>query len=166
MNLIKISENKSNEKIGILLCDGECINTFDELVIPIINIVNKTENQKLEEFIPDPVLTTQSHFPYNEKILSNTKLIRISYSRNLQDFAFTSIINEKNRANVENFIVTAINNLMNEKVFNNGKFYYLKENESDAISLLKESLHDYDEIDSLMNNAELKNSKFIFLKSN
>jgi len=162
MNLIKISENKLNEKIGILLCDGESINTFDQLVIPLINFVNETENQKLEEFIPDPVLTTQAHFPYNDKILFNTKLIRISYSRNLQDFAFSSIINDKNRANVENLIITAINNLISEKAINNGKFYFLKENENEAINLLKEKMHDYDEFDNLMNYAELKNSIFKF----
>jgi len=163
MNIIKISENKQNEKIGILLCDGECHNTFDQLVVPIINFANKTENTKLEEFIPDPVLSTQAHFPYNDKILLNTKLIRIAYSRNLHDFAFSSIINEKNRANVENLVVTAINNLISERVLNTGKFYFLKENENEAISLLKESLHDYEEFDGILNNAELKSSKFYFL---
>jgi hypothetical protein len=163
MNIIKISENKQNEKIGILLCDGECHNTFDLLVVPIINFANKTENTKLEEFIPDPVLSTQAHFPYNDKILLNTKLIRIAYSRNLHDFAFSSIINEKNRANVENLVVTAINNLISERVLNTGKFYFLKENENEAISFLKESMHDYEEFDGILNNAELKNSKFYFL---
>jgi len=163
MNLIKISENKVNEKIGILLCDGECASTFDQLVIPIVNYANKTENLKLEEFIPDPVLSSQAHFPYNDKLLLNTKLIRIAYSRNLCDFAFSSIINEKNRASVENSVVTAINNLISERVLSAGKFYFLKENELEAISLLKGSLHDYEEFDGIMNNAELKSSKNLFI---
>ena len=162
MNLMKISENKISEKIGVLLTDGDCINTFDELLTPIINIVNKTENQKLEEFIPDPTLSNSAHFPFNEKILVNTKLIRISYSRNLQDYPFTSLINEKNRGIVENFIVTAINNLLNEKIIVNGKYFYLKDNENETINKLKETLHDYDEIENLMNSAELKGSKIIF----
>lgn len=162
MNLIKISENKITEKIGILLSDGNSIDTFDQLVVPIINSVNKTENKKLEEFIPDPINSISANFPYNDKILLSTKLIRIAYSRNLQDFAFSSIISEKNRANVENLITSAISNLVSEKFLNNGKFYYLKENEQEAINLLKESLHDYDDIDSLMTHGELKNSNIIF----
>lgn len=158
MNLIKISENNINEKIGLILCDGECINTFEQLVIPIINIANKIENQKLEEFTPHPVLSTQAHFPYNEKILINTKLIRIAYSRNLNEFAFSAIINDKSRENVENSIINTINNLINERILNTGKFYFLKENENEAISILKESLHDFDEIEAILNSAELKNS--------
>jgi len=161
-NLIKISENKITEKNGILLCDGDSINTFDQLVIPIINSVNSIEEKNLEEFIISKAPTSSSHFPYNEKINENIKVLRISYSRNLQDFGFCNIINEKNRITVENLITKAIANLTNEKILPEGKFINLKDNENEGKDYLKGTLHDYEEFESVLNHGEMKRGKINF----
>lgn len=156
-NLIKISELNRSEKNGILLSDGDCLNTFDSLVIPIINKVNKIPTGNLEEFMASKVQTNSSHFPYNDKIYENLKVLRISYSRNLQDFGFSSIINEKNRSNVENLAKKAIANLINEKILpDNGKWLNLKENEISANELLKTTLHDYEDFENILNSGEMK----------
>jgi hypothetical protein len=155
-NLMKISENKITEKNGILLCDGDSINTFDQLVMPIINSVNLIEDKNLIDFISSKVLTNSSHFPYNDKINENVKVLRISYSRNLQDFGFCNIINEKNRENVENLTTKAIYNLINEKVLPEGKFINLKDNEKEGMDYLKGTLHDFEEFESVLNHGEMK----------
>ena len=60
-NIIKLSQTMPDDKIGCLITDGDCIETFKSLLTPIINEYHNVQNFEFEKC--DSMLTN-SAFPF------------------------------------------------------------------------------------------------------
>jgi hypothetical protein len=180
MNIIKLGENSSEEKIGCVLTDGESLTTFKSLFGPIIaevhkldyelpsgishssnditNLVRNNLNQAAEPFKPPHDFrlrsgnATNDSFPYFERISDRINNLKLSFSRNLQDTPFPCIMSSDKRSYVESLIIKSINSLQTDKLITEGKFFNYKENEQE----IKDILREINFYESLMKNAEMQ----------
>lgn len=158
MNILKLAENSPDNKIGCIITDGDCIQTFASLLNPIINEADNLSENKTSEY-PLPPLNPVGVFPHNDRIAERVTTVRIAYSRNLSDTAFTSIISADKRTQVENAITKSINALVNDKIIKEGKYLSIKDNEEEIRDIFKNfKNYDYEAVDDYMKHAELKNA--------
>jgi hypothetical protein len=178
MNIIKLAENSSEDRIGCVLTDGESLSTFKGLFGPIIAEIHKLDYEIISGISPgsnvisnlvqtnlnQPEPLKPSHdfrirsgnasndsFPYFERISEKINKMKFSFSRNLQEVPFPSIMSSEKRTHVESLVSKAINSLQTDKLLSEGKLLNYKDNENEIKEILKEIQFD----DNFLKHAEM-----------
>jgi len=153
MNLIKLSENDSNHKIGLALTDGDCIDQFSTLLEPIIKELHQiTIKQKNYNFNINTGIMPKAI--YQEKLLHKFNHLRFEISRNIQDFPFPIILTREKREILAESIKHAINNGLVGDLGIKGHFHPLTTDNEDEIKvMLKEKSINIDDISDYMTNC-------------
>jgi hypothetical protein len=146
MEIIKLKD----EKIGALLPDGDCLRAFNTLIEPMLKSLNPELDDEFVENIFEPIV---------ERIMP--KRVNIAFSRNIRDANFMSSIGLKQLEQNEELIRSTIEQLSNENIITTGKFYNVKENETE-IRIKFSNIFDYDKHVAELERLELKKCKFLF----
>lgn len=157
MNMTKLGENSENDKVGIILTDGDCMSAFSPLLEPLIaDLHNYNEKREFQQRSMHHGSTNALPQTVIERISDKVNYFRVSYSRNLCDMPYSSIITNEKRCTVENALSKEVENLMTENVIRQVSYIKLKGNEEKANEILKYISFDQ----NWMKLAELTNSNF------
>jgi hypothetical protein len=149
MDVLKLAD----EKIGVLLADGDCIRVFGLVLEPMLRALNPEFDHEANENGFQEVFG---------KIKSNMRRISVSYSRNLRDVNFISSMSKPMLEQVEDAVRQSIDQLEGEKLLRSGRLLSLKENEVEIRNRLMQVI-DYDNLIYELNKLGLMRGKWIFL---
>eukprot|EP00340_Litonotus_pictus_P009846 CAMPEP_0170524312 /NCGR_PEP_ID=MMETSP0209-20121228/9735_1 /TAXON_ID=665100 ORGANISM="Litonotus pictus, Strain P1" /NCGR_SAMPLE_ID=MMETSP0209 /ASSEMBLY_ACC=CAM_ASM_000301 /LENGTH=766 /DNA_ID=CAMNT_0010812909 /DNA_START=274 /DNA_END=2574 /DNA_ORIENTATION=+ len=173
MDVIRLGELDQSNSIGITLTDSDCIDQFSNLIEPIINdvhdLVDKGNNVVIKHnykvgknTIVEKKEEDSSfiNFPFQNNINSAIKSLKVEFSRNLEDFPFSSIITKEKRESITKNIKAAISTLSaNEPLLKKGRFISISsEEESSLVDILREVGIDYEALKSYMITTNMNSS--------
>ena len=113
-NIIKISENLLDDKIGVQINDYDSIKVFKDLLIPIIDDYHKIDSYyEFKDIIKEEI--NENSFPFYDKNLKNFKKFTVKLSRNIKNYPFENIIQNEKRSEIEKDLTRTINKLIDTK---------------------------------------------------
>ena len=127
--LTKLNENNPEDPIGIALVDGDCINSFEEILNNIITDVHEIRYEKDKEYYKTgnfTLLNKEDLFFINENE-KKINYIRFQFSRNIDGFSFNNSI--RNNSKVKDDITKIINDMINEGIIDSDCKRYVEEDE-------------------------------------
>ena len=173
--LTKLSGAKSQDSVGCVFTDSNCLNTFNPFLGPLMVELHKyqpTPNDNLpetEKFRPSRVANifnsqgTNDNFPLYERISNKVENLMFSFSRNLYDTPFPAILTKEKRASVENTILKAVNQMLDDKILSEGNFFNFKDNENELNSILPEYEIDLDLLEKAGMKEDWPSNRQIFI---
>ena len=170
MDIIKLGEVDINSEIGLALSDSDCLEQFQNLLEPIVQdihelydeesktVIKHNYNIKKSKLIDENKSNNFINFPFQNSINSSIKNLKIEFSRNLEEFPFSSIISKEKRESIIKTIKAAIQTLSTEEpLLKKGQLFNItSEEEINIKEQLEEVGMDYDSLNSYMISANLK----------
>ena len=92
-NLTNLNDNSRTDKIGICLCDDDCLNCYSELlnnVIADVHDIKYEANKEFYDLSKFPKLKLNDEF-FFENLKNNLNRIRFEFNRNVEGFTYNNI---------------------------------------------------------------------------
>ena len=94
-NLTYLSEHNSTDRIGLILVDKDCLDTFKDLIEPIVYTVHNIDEKKRNSDVlyrigNSPKLYKSEMFFFNE-MKNNLKQIKLILMRNIEGYTYNNI---------------------------------------------------------------------------
>ena len=92
-NLTNLNDNSRTDKIGICLCDDDCLNCYSELlnnVIANVHDIKYEANKEYYDLSKFPKLKLNDEF-FFENLKKNLNRIRFEFNRNVEGFTYNNI---------------------------------------------------------------------------
>ena len=92
-NLTNLNDNSRTDKIGICLCDDDCLNCYSELlnnVIADVHDIKYEANKEFYDLSKFPKLKLNDEF-FFENLKKNLNRIRFEFNRNVEGFTYNNI---------------------------------------------------------------------------
>ena len=118
-NLTNLNDNSRTDKIGICLCDDDCLNCYSELlnnVIADVHDIKYEANKEFYDLSKFPKLKLNDEF-FFENLKNNLNRIRFEFNRNVEGFTYNNInkMNEKLKEEFEQEIQNLIDDGLIDK---------------------------------------------------
>jgi len=137
-SMTKLTELLPDDKIGCILSDGDCINSYYDFLIPIIDEAHKINSKKLDEYqINSYSKIFNCDLGLNE-LKGYLKKLIFSFSRNVQEFPFNNFSAGNNKiAEVAEFLQSQIEDKIGQGSLPQMKKYELSKNKDEIDNILK-----------------------------
>ena len=112
-NIIKLCETLPDDQIGCQITDGDCLETFKDLLIPIINEYHNIDREY--EYQKNEATINQNSFPFSSSTYKNINKFTFQVSRNIKDTPYDIICSNDKLEYVSNELVKDIQSLIDSK---------------------------------------------------
>ena len=163
-SMTKLTELLPDDKIGCILSDADCINSYNEFLIPIIDEVHEINSKKLEEYQINNYSKIFNIDLGLNQLKGFIKKLIFSFSRNVQEFPFNNFSAGNNKiAEVAELLQSQIQDKIEQGSLPKMKKYELSKNKDEVDNILKKINFN----EKWMNSANLKQSwpenRFVYI---
>ena len=126
---VQLGVYDQNDEVGVFAIDEDAYTKFDKLFMPIVCKIHRGYDGEAK-FKSDMDLKVLNQFSKLEEFKNKISLIRISARRNFKDYAFTPLINAKDKNEIQVKIMESITEFK-------GKYFILNEIDDEIKSWLE-----------------------------
>ena len=112
-NIIKISETIPDDTIGCQITDGDCVDTFNDLLSPVINEYHNIDREY--EYKKNDATIINNSFPFSSSTYKRINKFTFQLSRNIKDTPYDIICSNDKLEYVCNELVKDIQSLIDSK---------------------------------------------------